>query len=234
MHNAGVLKDISELFPDTPVRLLKDISEALQLYDLAELLDKAKPRTLRPALPLEEIGNLSNASNRPTTFYSKAAVLIIDPTRSANYTAERIASFFKDLNSESEVNVISVQQKLEVLRQMTMLEEKSEHKRSKYREEWLKDQLKDVTKAREFLAKKLENTLGVARHYEYLESQLEDLTERESRIRKEIEMATKQFTENEKQLIEEIKQKEQQLQQEKDKLKMAVATVVDKWTHIEG
>ena len=211
MHNAGVLKDISELFPDTPVRLLKDISEALQLYDLAELLDKAKPRTLRPALPLEEIGNLSNASNRPTTFYSKAAVLIIDPTRSANYTAERIASFFKDLNSESEVNVISVQQKLEVLRQMTMLKQ-----------------------AREFLAKKLENTLGVARHYEYLESQLEDLTERESRIRKEIEMATKQFTENEKQLIEEIKQKEQQLQQEKDKLKMAVATVVDKWTHIEG
>ena len=221
MHNAGVLKDISELFPDTPVRLLKDISEALQLYDLAELLDKAKPRTLRPALPLEEIGNLSNASNRPTTFYSKAAVLIIDPTRSANDTAERIASFFTDLNSESEVNVVSVQQKLEVLRQMKMLQKKSEHKNNeiyKYREEWLKDQLKDVRcqmEERELFAKKLENSLGVARRYKYLKSELKGLTERESYIRKELEMATKrrkQFTENEKQLIEEIKQKEQKLQ----------------------
>ena len=211
----------------------------MQLYDLAELLDKAKPRTLRPALPLEEIGNLSNASNRPTTFYSKAAVLIIDPTRSANDTAERMASFFKDLNSGSEVNVISLQQKLEVLRQMKMLKKKSEHENDelyKVREEGLKDQLKGLVEERELLAKRLENTWGVTRRY-YLESELEVLIERESLKRKELEMATKrrkQFTEKEKQIIEEIKQKEKELQQERDKLKMAVSTVMDKWTHIEG
>ena len=48
------LFDIKELFPDTPVKMLKDVCEALQLYDLAELLDKVtKPRALRPALPPE-------------------------------------------------------------------------------------------------------------------------------------------------------------------------------------
>jgi len=150
-----------------------------------------------------------------------------------------MASFFKDLNSGSEVNVISLQQKLEVLRQMKMLKKKSEHENDelyKVREEGLKDQLKGLVEKRELLAKRLENTLGVTRRY-YLESELEVLTERESHKRKELEMATKrrkQFTEKEKQIIEEIKQKEKELQQERDKLKMAVSTVMDKWTHIEG
>ena len=96
------LSEISKFFPDTPVKVLKDVFEALQLYDLVELLEKVKPRTLRPALPLKEIEKLSNASNRPTKFYSKAEVLIIYFNEStADGNAERIGSFFKAFNSRS-------------------------------------------------------------------------------------------------------------------------------------
>ena len=71
-------KNIRNIFPDTPVKLLKEVFEALQLFDFAEFLEKAtKPRTLRPALPLKEIEKLSNVSNRPTKVYSKAKVLIV-------------------------------------------------------------------------------------------------------------------------------------------------------------
>ena len=71
--------NIGKIFPDTPVKLLKEVFEALKLFDFAEFLEKAtKPRTLRPALPLKEIENLSNVNNRPTKVYSKAKVLIVD------------------------------------------------------------------------------------------------------------------------------------------------------------
>ena len=232
MHHSPVLRDISELFPHTPVRLLKDIFEALQLYDLEELLEKAKPRSLRPALPQKEIGNLPNASNRPTTFYSKAAVLIITSTRSAKDNAERIASFFKTLNSGSEVNVISVQQKIKVVSQIKMLKKKSEDDR--YQKGDGKGQLKRLIEEREVLATELENTPRETARFKYMESHLKCLIQEESRIIKELERR-KQWMEEEKSKSEkEIKQKEEELKQERDKLKMAVATIVDRWTHIEG
>ena len=108
-------KNIRNIFPDTPVKLLKEVFEALQLFDFAEFLEKAtKPRTLRPALPLKEIEKLSNVSNRPTKVYSKAEVLIIEfcegPSTAANNDrndAERVGSFFKALNSQNEVTTLN-------------------------------------------------------------------------------------------------------------------------------
>jgi len=235
MHHSRVLRDISELFPDTPVRLLKDIFEALELYDLAELLEKAKPRSLRPALPQKEIGKLPNASNRPTTFYSKASVLIITPTRSANDEAERMASFFKELSSGSEVNAISVQQKFELVKQIKMLKKKSEGNRYHKGDEKLKERrLKRLMEEREDLTTELESVNGESLRFKYLERELNHVIQEESWIRKELERR-KQWTEEEKPKIEkEIKQKGEELQQERDKLKMAVSTVVDRWTHMEG
>ena len=108
------LRKISEFFPDTPVKVLKDVFEALQLYDLVELLEKVKPRTLRPALPLKEIGKLS--SDRPTKFYTKAEVLIIDYTPSAgDDNVERIGSFFKAFNFRTEVTTITAKRAMELL-----------------------------------------------------------------------------------------------------------------------
>ena len=108
-------KNIRNIFPDTPVKLLKEVFEALQLFDFAEFLEKAtKPRTLRPALPLKEIEKLSNVSNRPTKVYSKAEVLIIEfcegPSTAANNDrndAERVGSFFKALNSQNEITSLN-------------------------------------------------------------------------------------------------------------------------------
>lgn len=99
-------QEIIELFPDTPVSLLRDVFGKLELYDLVELLEKVRPSTLR-ALPAKEMDKLLNANDkRPTKFFSKTEVLIIDyfgfaAVEEANI--ERIGSFFKDLNSKSQV-----------------------------------------------------------------------------------------------------------------------------------
>ena len=75
LHTKELL-DIKDLFPDTPVKMLKDVFEALQmqLYDLAEFLEKAtnaKPRALRPVISLNEIEKLPSANNRQKKFTPK-------------------------------------------------------------------------------------------------------------------------------------------------------------------
>ena len=99
--------DIFDLFPETPVKLLKDVLEALQLYDLVEVLSEKpqKARSLRLALPLEEIEKWrKTADSRPTTYHSSAAVLIIADKE--NSSAEGIEHFFKGLSSKSDVTII--------------------------------------------------------------------------------------------------------------------------------
>ena len=112
LHDELDRRNIAEIFPDTPVKLLKEVFEALNLYDFAEFLEKAtKPRTLRPALPLKEISEkLSSVSNRPTKVYSKAKVLIVHvfeaSETSADNDVQTAGSFFKALNSRNEVTTL--------------------------------------------------------------------------------------------------------------------------------
>ena len=100
--------NIFELFPDTPVKLFKDVLEVLQLYDLVELLEKSKKaqpvRSLRPGLPLQEIEKLRKTTDpRPTTYHSNVAVLIITDVK--DHHTEGIERFFKGLSSKSDVTV---------------------------------------------------------------------------------------------------------------------------------
>ena len=98
---------ILSMFPDTPVKLLKEVFEALQLYDLIDLLEEGKPRatrSLRPALRLQEIEKLRNSDDRPISYHSSVAVLIIDFEE--NFDTEGIEKFFKGLNTKSEVTVM--------------------------------------------------------------------------------------------------------------------------------
>ena len=126
-----VLEDLEILFPETPLKLLKDVFEALQLCDLVDLLKKEKPRTLRPSLPLRDIRRKPNYGNRPTRFYSKAAVLTIGTERLGqvqSYT-QRIGSFFKEFNSRSKVTTISMKtfsQVCTVLREWSEIKENFE------------------------------------------------------------------------------------------------------------
>ena len=100
--------EIFNLFPDTPVKVLKEVFEALQLYDLVDLLEEGKPRTrrsLRPAFSLQGIEKLRDPAGLPTSYHSSAAVLIIDANLE-NSSTEGIGNFFKGLNVKSEVSVI--------------------------------------------------------------------------------------------------------------------------------
>ncbi|KAL9959132.1 hypothetical protein ACROYT_G036220 [Oculina patagonica] len=103
------LANLVKYFLDTPVKLMKEVFEALQLYDLVDLLEKPRKshpaRSLRIALPLHEIEKLRKTAERPTTYHSCAGVLIID-ARLWSRGTEGIDSFFKDLNSKSEVTTI--------------------------------------------------------------------------------------------------------------------------------
>ena len=153
LHDELDRRNIGKIFPDTPVKLLKEVFEALKLYDFAEFLEKAtKPRTLRPALPLKEIEKLSSVSNRPTKVYSKAKVLIVDVCgafkKSANKDVETAGSFFKAQNSRNEVTTLKTDYFKELLADLEnlarrLIEENSDDNRARTREALLKELLKN-------------------------------------------------------------------------------------------
>ena len=151
LHDELDRRNIGKIFPDTPVKLLKEVFEALKLYDLAELLEKAtKPRTLRPALPLKEIEKLSSVSNRPTKVYSKAKVLIVDVCEacesSTDNDVETARSIFKAQNSQNEVTTLKTDSFKELLADLDDLarhksKEESDDNRTQKREALLKELL---------------------------------------------------------------------------------------------
>ena len=103
---------IVRLFPDTPVSMLKDVFEALQLYDLLELLEnksaRKPPSSLQLAYTLDEIKKLNGVADLPTTYHSCGAVLIItDDENVSNVSA--IKAFFTDLDNKSDVTEILTQ-----------------------------------------------------------------------------------------------------------------------------
>ena len=103
---------IFQLFPDTPVTMLKDVFEALQLYDLLELLEikSIKPHSsLQLAYTLDEIKKLNGVADLPTTYHSCGAVLIITDDENVS-SASAIKTFFTDLDNKSDVTEILTQE----------------------------------------------------------------------------------------------------------------------------
>ena len=106
------ISGIFQLFPDTPVTMLKDVFEALQLYDLLELLEikSIKPhRSLQLAYTLDEIKKLNGVADLPTTYHSCGAVLIIADDENVS-SASAIKTFFTDLDNKSDVTEILTQE----------------------------------------------------------------------------------------------------------------------------
>ena len=117
--------EILSMFPDTPVKLLKEVFEALQLYDLIDLLEEGKPRatrSLRPALRSQEIEKLRNPDDRPISYHSSVAVLIIDFEEA--FDTEGFEKFFKGLNSKSEVTVMRCRNVIEAAKSSSRLQAK--------------------------------------------------------------------------------------------------------------
>ena len=104
---------IFQLFPDTPVTMLKDVFEALQLYDLLELLEMKsaiKPHSLlQLAYTLDEIKKLNGVADLPTTYHSCGAVLIITDDENVS-SASAIKTLFTDLDNKSDVTEILTQE----------------------------------------------------------------------------------------------------------------------------
>ena len=104
------LTDLKDLFPDTTVSVMKKCFEALRMNDLAEIMEKVRPRSLRPAVSPEQIEKLWRAGDRPTKYHSDVAVLVVDHAVQKivkNKNPEKIETIFKDLNSRNEVAIIS-------------------------------------------------------------------------------------------------------------------------------
>ena len=103
---------IFQLFPDTPVTMLKDVFEALQLYDLLELLElksAIKPHSsLQLAYTLDEITKRNGVADLPTTYHSCGAVLIITDDENVS-SASAIKTLFTDLDNKSDVTEILMQ-----------------------------------------------------------------------------------------------------------------------------
>ena len=70
------------------------------------------PRSLCPGLSQEQIEKLRRAHERPTKYHSDLAVLVVDHSYEGDIVkredAEKIKTFFKDLNSRNEVAIISL------------------------------------------------------------------------------------------------------------------------------
>ena len=104
---------IYQLLSDTPVTMLKDVFEALQLYDLLELLEIKSAiklhRSLQLAYTLDEIKKLNVVADLPTTYHSCGAVLIITDDETVS-SASEIKTFFTDLENNSDVTEILTQE----------------------------------------------------------------------------------------------------------------------------
>ena len=119
--------DIFKLFPDTPVKLLRDVCEVLQLYDLVDLLQKpAQPKphvtkSLRPVLTLDEVRKLGKTDARPISYHSRAAVLIFVESESDS-NVKSYESFFKSLNNNSEVIIIQCDGIMKLIKERSELQ----------------------------------------------------------------------------------------------------------------
>ena len=231
------LVDIKDIFPDTPVKMLKDVFEALQLYDLAELLEKAtKPRTLRPALSLKDIEKLPSAKNRPTKIFTKAEVLIIDCSNryDAGDNPQNFGSFFKALNPKSQVvevtakAAMNLRQDLEKLRESNVKKTKELFSEVQIREATLERCLEEKIPVGWFHWRSINETPFLKRN-EHLLSMFQ---EQETAITKELEklVAEKELLSKDiHTTTEAIKNKLEELDAEHENLKSTVSTHLNKW-----
>ena len=237
------LSDIKELFPDTPVKMLKEVCEALQLFDLVELLDKeTKPKTLRPALPLREIEKLPSANNRPTKIYTKAEVLIIrcSGKEGEDYGSEKFGHFFKLLNTKNQVTELTAKSSWNLHEQLDELKHRERSNdydilSGKERENSLKICLQKKLPFSLYGHRPLWDLDEISGET-FSQPESEELSsmfhEVEAGMKKELRKATKAIDLSTKERISitgGIKEREEELKKETEKFKKTVLTQMDNW-----
>ena len=99
---------------------MRQCFEALQMYDLVDLLEKAvKTSSLRPVLSSGEVETL-RTGNLPTKSHNNVVVLVVNESADKDLN-QKIEGFFKELNSQNDVTVIGSswsEEKLKELRDL--------------------------------------------------------------------------------------------------------------------
>ena len=104
-RHVSCMRRIAHSFPNTPVDLMRQCFEALQMYDLVDLLEKAvKTISLRPVLSSGEVEAL-RTGNLPTKSHNNVVVLVVNESADKDLN-QKIEGFFKELNSQNDVTVI--------------------------------------------------------------------------------------------------------------------------------
>ena len=118
--HVSCMRQIAHSFPNTPVDLMRQCFEALQMYDLVDLLEKAvKTISLRPVLSSGEVETL-RTGNLPTKSHNNVVVLVVNESADKDLN-QKIEGFFKELNSQNDVTVIGSswsEEKLKELRDL--------------------------------------------------------------------------------------------------------------------
>ena len=111
------MRQIANSFPNTPVDLMRQCFEALQMYDLVDLLEKAvKTISLRPVLSSGEVETLRTC-NLPTKSHNNVVVLVVNESADKDLN-QKIEGFFKELNSQNDVTVIGSSRSEEKLKEL--------------------------------------------------------------------------------------------------------------------
>lgn len=225
---------ISKIFPDTPVKLLRDAFHELQLYDLVDLLERA-PRTLRAAIPLKEMRTLPNAGNCLTKIYSQTEVLIIECSESADVDdkSARIGSFFKSLNSQSQVTTLTAKasaklvEDLEVSRERMKVEEYND-RQAEQREKRLKELLEKKIPYSRYNHEQHMSTVSLSDE-ELLKMFYEEEPAMKSELAKLIEERKEWTNERKPEIENDIIHTEEKLYGEHEKLQIALSSIMENW-----
>ena len=137
--HVSCMRQIAHSFPNTPVDLMRQCFEALQMYDLVDLLEKAvKTSSLRPVLSSGEVETL-RTGNLPTKSHNNVVVLVVNDSADKDLN-QKIEGFFKELNSQNDVTVIGSSRSEEKLKELSDLQRKQMD--LKQREMILKEKVK--------------------------------------------------------------------------------------------
>ena len=134
--HVSCMRQIAHSFPNTPVDLMRQCFEALQMYDLVDLLEKAvKTSSLRPVLSSGEVETL-RTGNLPTKSHNNVVVLVVNESADKDLN-QKIEGFFKELNSQNDVTVIGSSFSEEKLKELRDLKRKqTDLKRKRMHLDW--------------------------------------------------------------------------------------------------
>lgn len=213
---------------------MSNVFKELQLYDLVELLETGKPRALRPVIPLSEMEKIRNPSYRPTKFCSETEVLLINYSEGGTVgnVTQRIGSFFKGLNSQSNVTTLEAKGIAELLENLSILKKRMCEGESNDLEEIKKEALlKEHLK--EMKAKRVKDTFVwstmAGRPVRVFSKKTPD-KEMLSKHLKDVIEKRQQWTNQMKPKLErKIKQNEEELQRKHNKLQISLSAILEKW-----